>query len=79
MKLFVFPFPVLSQISIYNVYFTHLFVSFTDLLEEPIYEADINPVKAAKTMYKACMDVEQIEFVGLQPLLDLSNELGGWP
>ena len=29
--------------------------------------------------YKACMDTDKIEKIGLQPLKDMLKELGGWP
>lgn len=41
--------------------------------------SDLNGFKSAKTFYKSCMDEESIEKLGVQPLIDLTKSLGGWP
>ena len=33
----------------------------------------------ARDVYKACMDLDQIEKVGLEPLKQMLKEMGGWP
>ena len=33
----------------------------------------------ARDVYKSCMDVGKIEELGLQPIKNILNELGGWP
>ena len=35
--------------------------------------------KMAKNLYDSCMDQEKIEELGLEPIKDILNELGGWP
>ncbi|XP_014677300.1 PREDICTED: membrane metallo-endopeptidase-like 1 [Priapulus caudatus] len=50
-----------------------------DLLEDPIKEDDIEATRKAKDLYKSCMNEEMIETRGNKPLLDLLDELGGWP
>ena len=32
-----------------------------------------------RNVYKACMDEERIEKIGLEPLKNMLRELGGWP
>lgn len=49
------------------------------LLEEPTSESDNNITKAVKTLYSGCMNIERIETLGAAPLLELLDELGGWP
>ena len=33
----------------------------------------------ARNVYKACMDLEKIEEVGLDPLKTMLKQMGGWP
>ena len=33
----------------------------------------------ARNVYKACMDLDQIEEAGLEPLKQMLREMGGWP
>ena len=33
----------------------------------------------ARNVYKACMDLEKIEEIGLDPLKQMLKEMGGWP
>ncbi|CAH0390816.1 unnamed protein product [Bemisia tabaci] len=40
---------------------------------------DPEPVRSAHRMYEACMDTERIEAAGLNPLIKLLDEFGGWP
>ena len=42
-----------------------------------INEANITP--ARRNVYKACMDEELIEEIGLDPLKDILKKMGGWP
>ncbi|XP_046389979.1 neprilysin-4-like [Ischnura elegans] len=50
-----------------------------EILEEKDCADDPSPVAAAKLAYRSCMDEENIECDGLQPLIDLLREFGGWP
>ncbi|XP_067950670.1 neprilysin-like isoform X2 [Watersipora subatra] len=49
------------------------------LLEEPQKEKDATALKEVKDMYAACLNEDEIEKLGYQPLYDLLNTLGGWP
>ncbi|XP_053379464.1 neprilysin-1-like isoform X2 [Mercenaria mercenaria] len=49
-----------------------------DLLESPA-DNDIEPIRKAKTFYKACMDTESINAQGHQDMLKFISNLGGWP
>ncbi|XP_035228766.1 membrane metallo-endopeptidase-like 1 isoform X2 [Stegodyphus dumicola] len=50
-----------------------------ELLEEPISEEDSNATISAKHLYASCMNETAIEQLKEQPLLELLEELGGWP
>nr|XP_053637449.1 neprilysin-4-like [Cherax quadricarinatus] len=49
------------------------------LLEEQPLDTDNNITLAVKTLYAGCMNTEAIEALDAKPLLDLLQELGGWP
>ena len=49
------------------------------LLEEPSDTDRAKPFRMARDVYKSCMDKEQIERLGLQPIKDILQTLGGWP
>ncbi|XP_071868180.1 neprilysin isoform X3 [Bombus fervidus] len=40
---------------------------------------EITPVKLAKQWYKTCMDTEEMNKRGMEPILFILNEIGGWP
>lgn len=49
-------------------------------MEEPIDESDIDATINAKKLYASCLNEEQIEERGIQPLLNYINgEFNGWP
>ncbi|GFX17356.1 membrane metallo-endopeptidase-like 1 [Trichonephila clavipes] len=50
-----------------------------ELLEEPLCEEDSNATISAKNLYVSCMNERAIEELKEQPLLNLLEELGGWP
>lgn len=49
------------------------------LLQQPTFESDAPPLRMVKQLYAACMNTTQIEKVGMQPLIDQVESLGGWP
>ena len=49
------------------------------LLEEEPDPSDAKPFVMARDVYKSCMDKDQIERLGLQPIKDILKALGGWP
>ncbi|XP_048360213.1 kell blood group glycoprotein isoform X2 [Sphaerodactylus townsendi] len=48
------------------------------LLEEPLLGTSSSAKEKAIRFYRSCMDTEQIEARGAQPLKELINEVGGW-
>jgi len=49
------------------------------ILEDEGHEGESHVFTMARNVYKACMDEEKIESIGLQPLKDMLKSLGGWP
>ena len=49
------------------------------LIEGPNLEDDPESYKMAKTFYKSCMDEKKLNDIGVKPLKDLFEKLGGWP
>ncbi|XP_012277029.1 neprilysin-4 [Orussus abietinus] len=49
------------------------------ILESPATASDITAVKAAKQIYRSCMDVQAINARGIAPVLAHVDKLGGWP
>ena len=49
------------------------------LLEAEDRDEDWELFKVAKKFYKSCMNLEQLENLGVKPMLDSLKLLGGWP
>lgn len=49
------------------------------IVAEPITSDDIEPFVNVKNLYKACMNTEAIESLGIDPVLNTMNLMGGWP
>uniref|UniRef100_A0A2C9JGN5 Endothelin-converting enzyme 1 n=1 Tax=Biomphalaria glabrata TaxID=6526 RepID=A0A2C9JGN5_BIOGL len=49
------------------------------LLEEPIKKEEGEAVMKAKLLYKSCVNTSQIESKGKDPLLEVIQDVGGWP
>lgn len=49
------------------------------LISEKIDPNDPAPFNMAKRLYNACMNESQIEEHGLEPLLSITDKMGGWP
>ena len=49
------------------------------LEEEPTKESPFKTDKLARDQYKSCMNLSQIESVGLSPVKDILKKLHGWP
>ena len=49
------------------------------ILEEDAMPGESRVFTMARNVYKACMDLDQIEEVGLDPLKTMLREMGGWP
>lgn len=48
-------------------------------IREPVYKNDSKPIAMAKKYFADCMDLEAREAAGLEPLLELIEQIGGWP
>lgn len=48
------------------------------ILSEERSDSDARPINQAKEYFTACMDVEAIEAEGLQPVMNIIEEFGGW-
>jgi neprilysin len=49
------------------------------IINEPIQENEIEPFKNVKRLYQACNNVETIEQLGVAPVKDAIDAIGGWP
>ena len=49
------------------------------ILEAEAEEGESRVFTMARDVYKACMDEDKIEEIGLQPLKDMLHKMGGWP
>ncbi|XP_066261610.1 neprilysin-2-like [Euwallacea similis] len=50
-----------------------------NMLEEEILPEDLSSFKLAKRFYRACMSERAIDMGGLNRVLELFNQMGGWP
>ncbi|KAK9309000.1 hypothetical protein QLX08_001192 [Tetragonisca angustula] len=50
-----------------------------EMLNAGLRGDEIPPVRVAKQWYKTCMDTESMNKRGVQPLLSILDEIGGWP
>ena len=49
------------------------------ILEEESEPNEAKPFRMARDVYKSCMDVGKIQDLGLEPIKQILEELGGWP
>lgn len=64
-----------------------LFTSAEDSVSEQLHKIingppnvnDTKPVQLAKNFYSSCLNESIIEELGVKPLIDMLNEVGGWP
>lgn len=49
------------------------------LLDSKETEDDFESYKQIRSHYKACMNFDKLEELGIQPVLNVLDELGGWP
>ncbi|XP_076750419.1 membrane metallo-endopeptidase-like 1 [Xylocopa sonorina] len=50
-----------------------------EMLKQDSRHDEIFPVKIAKQWYNVCMDTEAMERQGVEPLVSMLNDIGGWP
>ena len=48
-------------------------------MEGDILATDPKPFQMAKSVFQSCMNKELIEKRGVEPLMEVLKELGGWP
>ena len=49
------------------------------IMESPIERQDTDSAeRKVKTLYQACMKVDDIDSLGIQPLTDVMKRFGGW-
>ncbi|XP_069687936.1 neprilysin-11-like isoform X2 [Periplaneta americana] len=53
-----------------------LLIQLRALLEEEGSEEDVKPVQQARTLYRACLDTDKLEALGLEPMLTVLQKLG---
>jgi len=56
-----------------------LLVQLRHILEEDPKDEESRVFTMARNVYKACMDLDKIEEVGLDPLKTMLKQMGGWP
>jgi endothelin-converting enzyme len=56
----------------------NLAAAVSGVLSEPVGANDTNSTENAKIYYKACMNETRLEETGVQELLKVIDELGGW-
>ena len=49
------------------------------ILEEESSPNEAKPFRMARDVYKSCMDIAKIETLGLEPIKQILEDLGGWP
>jgi predicted metalloendopeptidase len=67
-----------SYPSSYQFYFPPP-LEIAEVLTEPNTMRDSKPVNSSREMYKACMDTDAIETLGLTPLTKILDSYGRWP
>ena len=55
------------------------FLQVRMILEEQSEPNEAKPFRMARDVYKSCMDVGKIQDLGLEPIKQILEELGGWP
>ena len=68
-----------TRMSSFSVLGDELLTQVRMLLEEPSTEGESKPFRMARAVFKSCMDVENIERLGLDPIKQTLQQLGGWP
>ncbi|XP_045509587.1 neprilysin-2 [Colias croceus] len=68
-----------TSVNTFSIITDQLQEQIRSLLDDPISSDEPKPFVLAKTLYQACMNRTAIEARGIQPLLDMLRNLGGWP
>ena len=68
-----------TRMSSFSVLGDQLLTQVRMLLEEKGKEGEARPFTMARDVYKSCMDIDNIEAMGLEPIKTILRQLGGWP
>ncbi len=68
-----------TRMSSFSVLSDELLLQVRMLLEEESPSGEAKPFRMARDLYKSCMDIQKIEALGLEPIKQILNDLGGWP
>ncbi|XP_027755570.1 kell blood group glycoprotein isoform X1 [Empidonax traillii] len=67
-----------ESLNVFDVLLEENLLILKRLLESPQFGIRGSAQEKAMQFYRSCMDTEQIESQGTQPLKDLLNQVGGW-
>merc|ERR1719192_158981 len=68
-----------TRMSSFSVLSDELLTQVRMILEEQSEPNEAKPFRMARDVYKSCMDVGKIQDLGLEPIKQILEELGGWP
>merc|ERR1719192_820899 len=68
-----------TRMSSFSVLSDELLTQVRMILEEESEPNEAKPFRMARDVYKSCMDVGKIQDLGLEPIKQILEELGGWP
>lgn len=57
----------------------HLEEQMREILDEPIRDDEIKPFKDVKKFYRACSNISLVEDLGVHPVTNVLDAIGGWP
>ena len=63
----------------FNIIDDELDYQLRDILSSNETSGESSVFEYAKDHYQACMNLDKLEDVGVQPALDLLKKFGGWP
>lgn len=68
-----------TQVTAFSVIDNLLNEQLRVLINVPIKTDEIAPFQNVKKLYKACFNTDLIEERGMTPVLNILNDMGGWP
>ncbi|XP_078665100.1 neprilysin-like [Branchiostoma floridae x Branchiostoma belcheri] len=71
--------PEAGRISSFSAPSAFIVSAMRSLLEATNFESDVEAIQKARAFYKSCLNEVTLDLKGAQPLLDLLQELNGWP
>lgn len=67
-----------AAVNSFNTIEDEVRVQLRKIVEEPVENDEIEPIKNVKNLYKSCMNTAEIDEQGNQPILDVLESLGGF-